>query len=90
MTHGEQLRLLHVEEVSSILLRELEKSLSTNFHIIHQNVGSGIAMSIADFATNIFNQQDTSASLNLGALPYRDGEVMRYVLINTAYISGNA
>ena len=32
-----------------------------------------------EFASNILSQQKSSALLNLGALPYREGEVMRYI-----------
>ena len=80
MTLGEQLRdFLHVQDVSAILLSEIKKSLASTRQIIHQNVGSGKATSIAEFASNIMNQQKSSALLNLGALPYREGEVMRYI-----------
>lgn len=80
MTLGEQLRdFLHVHAVSAILLSEIKKTLASTRQIIYQNVGSGKATSIAEFASNILSQQKSSALLNLGALPYREGEVMRYI-----------
>ena len=80
MTLGQQLRdFVAVEEVCNMLFNELSQFSSFNTQIIHKNLGSGLATSIAEFARKIWDSQNTAGSLNIGALPYRDGEVMRYV-----------
>lgn len=43
------------------------------------NLGLGKPQTVLEFAQNIWKEQGAKGQLLPGALPYRDGEVMRYV-----------
>ena len=52
-----------------------------------RNIGSGVPIKIRDFAEKIWSEKKAKGNLLFGTIPYRDGEVMRYVPdINSCYI----
>ena len=46
---------------------------------ITQNLGTGLPQSLRDFANKIWLEYNATGKLHLGALPYRQNEIMRYV-----------
>jgi nucleoside-diphosphate-sugar epimerase len=80
MTWGEQIRdFVPVENVvSSILQYAVEKPLLKGKPEIH-NIGSGNPSSLLDFATSWWKIWKANGQIIPGAIPYRSGEVMRYV-----------
>jgi nucleoside-diphosphate-sugar epimerase len=81
MTGGEQVRdFIHVKQLAQIILDHCENIEQTmqNEQLIF-NVGSGIPTSILDFCEYWWSQWRGEGKLLVGSLPYRDGEVMRYV-----------
>lgn len=80
MTKGEQIRdFIHVKKVAKILVDRCEMLVNTEGHIEVQNVGSGIPTSIRDFASYWWREWNAKGVIEFGRLPYREGEVMRYV-----------
>lgn len=80
MTKGEQVRdFIHVDQVVDKLLNHClqRNSQSVRFEIF--NVGSGTPQSIADFAQFWWKKWKAEGNLLLGQIPYRQGEVFRYV-----------
>ena len=51
---------------------------SDNFLRI-ENVGSGLPQSITDFTNYWWDFWGATGNLKIGAIPYRDNEVMRFV-----------
>jgi hypothetical protein len=43
------------------------------------NIGSGCPMSLKQFASSWWDQWQSSGNLKIGAIPYRPGEIMRFV-----------
>ena len=80
MTPGEQLRdFVPVESVAqSFVAYALEQQIEKGFPVI-KNLGTGVATSIADFARHWWSEWQATGELKIGALPYRDNEVMRFV-----------
>ena len=80
MTRGEQVRdFIKVEEVA----HELVSSV-TNWKLIPgrplvSNCGSGNAQSIREFCEKFWSLHSNGGSLHIGALEYRENEVMRFV-----------
>ncbi|MGJ8723012.1 MAG: NAD-dependent epimerase/dehydratase family protein [Roseibacillus sp.] len=80
MTPGEQIRdYLPVEEVAQQFL-----SWSTTEPVLKgfpavKNVGSGKPVSMREFAEHWWEKAEAKGSLKVGALPYRENEVMRFV-----------
>lgn len=81
MTMGEQIRdFIYVKDLVKILHKKLillnEKSEPK---IIVENISGGNPKSIKDFAKEWWSLFKAEGKLNIGVLPYREGEVMRYV-----------
>jgi len=86
MTKGEQVRdFLYVKDAARIILDAVGNQ--KNNQIIVRNIGSGLPLMIKDFAAKIWSKRKAKGNLLFGTIPYRDGEVMRYVPdINSCYI----
>jgi nucleoside-diphosphate-sugar epimerase len=79
MTLGEQIRdFIPVEDVVSLLLRGMESPLPHGVPRV-LNLGSGKPQSLRAFAEYWWKEWGATGHLLLGAIPYREGEVMRYV-----------
>ena len=86
MTKGEQVRdFLYVKDAARIILDTIKDQKENQ--IIVRNIGSGIPLMIREFAEKIWSENKAKGKLLIGSIPYRDGEVMRYVPdINSCYI----
>jgi len=80
MTKGEQIRdFVPVEEVAAVFLNVCENvSLEPGRPEVH-NVGTGTPLTILSFAEHWWRVWAAKGQLQPGAIPYRPGEVMRYV-----------
>lgn len=79
MTPGEQIRdFVPVEGVAKQLLAACDLEPPIGEPLI-ANLGSGRPQSLRDFAAYWWEQWGAKGELKFGALPYRSGEVMRYV-----------
>ena len=80
MTLGEQVRdFIPVEDVAQTFLRFLEKEPpAPGIPEIH-NVGSGWPQTLREFAEFWWKKWGATGKLKFGEIPYREGEVMRYV-----------
>mgnify|MGYP006086394747 CR=1 FL=1 len=81
MTKGEQIRdFIYVKDLAKILYK---KSLLLNENIkpevVIENISGGNPKLIKDFAKEWWSLFNAKGKLNIGVLPYRKGEVMRYV-----------
>ncbi len=77
MTAGEQTRdLIHVDDVAAAIVAAIAGPAGA------YNVASGVEHTLRALAAQIAARigPDAAALLDVGALPYRDGEQMRYVL----------
>lgn len=80
MTPGDQLRdFIPVETVAEAFVqfattKEIEKGIP-----VTRNLGTGNATSIAEFSKFWWCEWNARGNLNIGKLPYRANEVMRYV-----------
>ena len=93
MTRGEQLRdFMNVHDAAFLLEQECESLLNSQYpHVKHSNIGSGEPQTIAEFSTNVWQSLDPKGSLKQGAIPYRAGEVMRYLpLIESVIYRGDS
>ena len=86
MTLGEQVRdFLYVKDAAKIILNAIKNQQENQ--IIIRNIGSGIPLMIREFAEKIWSENKAEGKLLIGAIPYRDREVMRYVPdIKSCYI----
>ena len=86
MTLGEQVRdFLYVKDAAKIILDAIKNQQENQ--IIIRNIGSGIPLMIREFAEKIWSENKAEGKLLIGAIPYRDREVMRYVPdIKSCYI----
>jgi UDP-glucose 4-epimerase len=80
MTKGEQIRdFLSVDVAAKQIVEGLEFNNvglgSTSF----SNIGSGRPQSILEFSEYYWNRWNAKGRLNVGSLPYRTNEIMRYV-----------
>jgi len=80
MTKGEQIRdFLSVDVAAKQIVEGLEFNNvglgSTSF----SNIGSGRPQSILEFSEYYWNRWNAKGRLNVGSLPYRASEIMRYV-----------
>ena len=85
MSFGEQIRdFIEVNELVKILISECRKIYSQKENIYKvSNVGTGNPQSLIDFAKFWWKVWNAKGNLIVGTLPYRQGEIMRYVpLIN--------
>lgn len=79
LTPGEQLRdFIAVEEVARALLAACTDAV-TNPSVKAYNVASGQPQAVREFASHWWRHWNAAGVLRIGALPYRAGEVMRYV-----------
>ncbi len=80
MTSGEQVRdFVTVEMVAKKLLDAMQLSNIKKGTPLIQNIGSGNAKSLLDFAKENWNAFGATGKLIVGGLPQRFGEVLRYV-----------
>jgi UDP-glucose 4-epimerase len=80
MTLGEQIRdFINVEDVSRAFIAEAEALIGQEAGVSVKNLGSGCPQSIREFSEKWWNTWQASGKLLVGELPYREGEVMRYV-----------
>jgi len=79
MTPGDQVRdFSPVEDAAAAFLAAVEHPpVGGGLHV--QNLGSGRPVTLRDFAADWWSRWQATGSLQPGALPYRPGEVMRYV-----------
>lgn len=80
LTAGEQVRdFMHVEDVASRLLVACADESVVPGRALIRNLGSGRPQSIREFAEHWWQQWGATGELQFGVVPYRAGEVMRYV-----------
>lgn len=80
LTPGEQIRdFIDVETVAKWFLASIDRTMQQPNEPLVVNVGSGNPQTIADFCQYWWKEWGASGKLEIGALPYRKGEVMRYV-----------
>jgi nucleoside-diphosphate-sugar epimerase len=79
LTAGEQIRdFIPVEEVAAALLAAAQNPPAPGT-LVTSNLGTGIPLSLKEFAQSWWRSWGATGNLLLGAVPYRAGEVMRYV-----------
>lgn len=80
LTPGEQLRdFVAVERVAAELLAEVEdKSVAYGVPRM-RNIGTGVPQTVREFAEHWWRRFGARGKLLVGALAYREGEVMRFV-----------
>jgi nucleoside-diphosphate-sugar epimerase len=79
MTPGEQLRdYSPVEAIAADFLRELDHDIPAGTLRI-ANLGSGEPVTLKAFAEFWWKNWNSSSALQVGQLPYRDNEIMRYL-----------
>jgi nucleoside-diphosphate-sugar epimerase len=83
MTAGEQTRdVIHVDDVARLIVRCLDEDAQPDAY----NVGTGTETPVIDVVTRVVAEAsrvlgaDLMPLLEAGAIPYRDGEQMRYVM----------
>lgn len=80
MTSGEQVRdYMPVEDVASCFWTVVTRTVLTPGRPLTANVGSGRAVSMRDFAEEWWARFQAAGSLQIGALPYRSNEVMKFI-----------
>ena len=86
MTFGEQIRdFCRVEDISEKILEEIINMRGKS--IIIKNIGSGVPLKLKDFVYEAWSNLNAKGNIELGAIPYRKNEIMRYVPdINSEYI----
>ena len=76
MTLGEQERdFLHIDDLIDVMIK-IKESSNTNGEIL--NIGSGSSIKISEIAIHISKVLQKEYLLNIGAIPYREGESMNY------------
>jgi len=77
LTFGHQKRdFIHVSDVVSAYKAALDFTVKNNFRFKEFEVGSGVSTSIRSLAELIKDISKSGTSLDFGALPYRDDEIM--------------
>ena len=81
MTKGEQIRdFIYVKDLAEILYKKLLLlNANSKAEVIIENISGGNPKSIKDFAKEWWSIFKAKGKINFGILPYREGEVMRYV-----------
>lgn len=80
LTPGQQIRdFIHVNDVASSFADVLKLSLLQPGCTYVQNIGTGVPTAIRDFCSHWWSAFQARGQLRIGALPYRDNEVMQYV-----------
>ena len=79
MTGGEQIRDYQpVEDVAAAFLKAAESTPSPDGLLV-RNLGSGDPIALRDFASSWWARWEAVGNLQIGALPYRGDEVMRFI-----------
>jgi nucleoside-diphosphate-sugar epimerase len=80
MSPGEQIRdYIQVTEISRLLVKALDDPSFTPGVPTAYNLGTGTPVSMRQFAEKFWDEWNASGKLRIGALPYRENEVMRFV-----------
>lgn len=80
LTQGEQRRdFIYIDDVVSAYLILLRTIHDAPPGLREFDIGSGTSISIKEFVTLVKRLTNSSTTLNFGALPYREGEVMQSV-----------
>lgn len=80
MTKGEQIRdFIDVKDVSMYFVKICLEGSNGNKNFEIFNVGSGNPQSLIDFSKYWWKQWKSTSRLKIGEIPYREGEVMRFV-----------
>lgn len=80
ITLGEQIRdFVNVSSVANSIISEATKLFAGDPKYVVKNLGSGQPQTIRAFCEDCWNRWQAHGKLLVGALPYREGEVMRYV-----------
>ena len=80
MTSGEQLRdFIHVQDLANQIFNNINLLYDAASLGLVKNIGSGNVQSILEFSKKIWTSSNATGKLLVGHLPYREGEVMRYV-----------
>ncbi|MCX5768440.1 MAG: NAD-dependent epimerase/dehydratase family protein [Gemmatimonadetes bacterium] len=81
MSPGEQLRdFVRVDQVAEMLVMLAERIQERKDGGIEEvNIASGVTRSVADFARECWREWHATGRLLIGALPYKDNEMMRVV-----------
>lgn len=80
MSPGGQVRdYQEVSAAAAEFLRQCEQPIQPNRGLRVRNLGSGVPVTLADFATHWWHHWHAAGTLQLGALPYRKSDIMRLV-----------
>lgn len=80
MTAGEQVRdFIYIDDLVNCMLTCLDDGVLQDGHPLVLNAASGNSVSVGDFCSYWWRRLNASGDLKLGALPYRENEIMRYV-----------
>jgi UDP-glucose 4-epimerase len=80
MTYGEQVRdFSPVEAVADAFWAACFRKDVNFARPVIENIGSGVPVTLADFASGWWTKWNAKGALRLGAIPYRKNEVMRFV-----------
>lgn len=80
MTAGEQVReFLPVAEACDEIARQIDGNFPAAGQFACENLGTGRAQTLRSFAEHWWRAFEARGTLEVGALPYRAGEVMRFV-----------
>ncbi len=86
MTGGEQIRdFVAVDEIAQEFLYALTRSDVQRGHPLAWNVGSGNPIMLREFAEHWWQRFNATGSLQIGALPYRPHEEMRFAPLITEH-----
>ncbi len=78
MTLGEQIRdFSKVDDIARIILKESINMKENRISI--KNIGSGKPKKLKEFVFETWNKFNAKGKIELGAIPYRKNEIMRYV-----------
>jgi nucleoside-diphosphate-sugar epimerase len=78
LTLGEQRRdFIHVSDVVSAYMTLLAHIDDAEPRLVEYDIGSGHSVSIRNFVETVKRITNSTTSLNFGALPYREGEIMQ-------------
>lgn len=77
MTSGEQIRSFsNVSDIAKHIYENIDR-YDTKSHF--RNLGNDVPMSLREFAEFWWKKLDAKGKLRIGALPYADDEIMRYI-----------
>lgn len=77
LTYGEQKRdFIYIDDVCNAYLAVIKNYQNVSFNYMTLDVGTGEAVSIFEFLSEMKRLSNSSSHLNFGALKYRDDEIM--------------